>query len=114
MGRHQAGYVYKAGKSWHVRYYLPDSNGVRAQESHRLCSAEMTKGQAKKLAAEHMVTVNELSEGDGSKIVDFYARTYLPYIKANKAVSTVAGYEQIWNQHLKRHFGTYTLQDYRA
>lgn len=53
-------------------------------------------------------------------VVDFWERQYLPYCESivpltglpRKRPSTVRGYKQIWNQHLKKHFGTVTLQDY--
>jgi integrase len=53
-------------------------------------------------------------------VVDFWENHYLPYCEAivpltsqpRKKLSTVRGYKQIWNQHLKAHFGTVTLQDY--
>jgi len=54
------------------------------------------------------------------RILDFWDQNYLPYCEAvvqitgqpRKKPSTVRGYKQIWNQHLKAHFGTMTLQEY--
>ena len=53
-------------------------------------------------------------------ITDFWEQRYLPYIseivpltgKPRKKASTLKGYKQIWNQHLKKHFSKRTLQDY--
>jgi len=52
-------------------------------------------------------------------VVDFWERVYLPYCQkewkgTGMRASTFKGYEQIWKQHLKDHFGTHTLQAYTA
>lgn len=54
------------------------------------------------------------------RIVAFWEQHYLPYIEAvvpltkqpRRKASTVRGFKQIWNQHLKSHFGATTLKDY--
>jgi len=54
------------------------------------------------------------------RVVDFWDSVYLPYITATvpltgelrRSPSTVKGFKQIWNQHLKAHFGTTTLKEY--
>jgi len=54
------------------------------------------------------------------RIVDFWKEKYLPYCeevvrltgKPRKKPSTVRGYKQIWQQHLKDHFGDLTLRGY--
>jgi integrase len=51
-------------------------------------------------------------------ISDFWEQVYLPHCEAvikgqpRKKSSTVRGYKQIWNQHLKGHFGSLTLKEY--
>jgi integrase len=53
-------------------------------------------------------------------VADFWEQIYLPYCEAvvpitgepRKKPSTVPGYKQIWNQHLKGHFGKVTLGEY--
>jgi integrase len=53
-------------------------------------------------------------------IADFWEQRYLPCCeeilpltgKARKKPSTIRGYKQVWNQHLKAHFGEMTLQKY--
>jgi hypothetical protein len=60
------------------------------------------------------------SPSDNVRIVDFWDRVYLPYLEAivpltgeqRRAPSTVRGFKQIWNQHLKAHFGDTTLKAY--
>src|ERR1039458_3491269 len=48
------------------------------------------------------------------RVTDFWEQRYLPFVQENMKPSTVTGYKQIWNQHLKAHFGDMTLQDYRT
>ena len=53
-------------------------------------------------------------------VVDFWENHYLPRCeqivkltgKPRKKPSTIRGYKQIWNQHLKPHFTKWTLQEY--
>ena len=51
-------------------------------------------------------------------VVDFWEKCTCPIVKEWKGTgmraSTVTGYEQMWKQHLKDHFGTITLQAYTA
>jgi integrase len=49
-------------------------------------------------------------------VVDFWDNVYLPFIEStnNLKPSTVHGYRQVWNQHLKLHFGTLNLTDYKT
>jgi integrase len=63
-------------------------------------------------------TGNDLSAD--MPIADFWEQNYLPYCeeivkltgKPRKKPSTVRGYKQIWNQHLKAHFAKLTLRQY--
>src|SRR5215469_3145947 len=123
MGRFQQGYVYEAFGSWHVRYYVTeimDGKPKRVQKSHRLCAKDQ-KHHSRKckpvqlLCQEWMRTVNvgQANEQD-MRVVDFWEQRYLPYLEKHKKASTVLGYKQIWNQHLKAHFGDVTLQSYKA
>jgi integrase len=71
-------------------------------------------GQLRKLAEEHMAMVNAeatVPEEDQT-VVEFYERTYFPWVEANKKPSTVHSYKQIWSQHLEKHFGLRTLTGY--
>ena len=49
-------------------------------------------------------------------VVEFWDKNYLPFIESNNNLkpSTVHGYKQVWRQHLKTHFGTMALQDYKT
>ena len=133
----QNGHVYQGsdGKSFHVRYYITeivDGRPVRKQRSHKLCVRNKATGHAtvnsdkvQLLAKEFMLKINREQHASQSLeqdmlIADFWEQHYLPYIseivpltdKPRKKASTLRGYKQIWNQHLKKHFGKLTLQNY--
>jgi integrase len=125
MGRYQRGYIYEAFGAFHVRYRLEeivDGKLARKQRSHRLCPKDKNHPSAshksvRRLCDEFMATVNTQVPGQpeptAPTIAGFWELTYLPFIESNLKPSTVHGYKQIWNQHLKNHFGTMTLREYR-
>jgi integrase len=121
MSRHQRGYVYEAHGSFHVRYYTV-LDGVRKQLSHRLCTKDRSTGHGspaakavRELCEEFMKTINKEAPTAGAlTITEFWEKTYLPFIKSNLKTSTHLGYQQIWKQHLKNHFGTRTLREYKT
>ena len=133
----QDGYVYEGsdGKSFHVRYYVTeivDGQAKRVQRSHKLCEKNRATGHAKVtsdkvqiLAKEFMLKINQTQQTSQSLqqdmlIADFWEQRYLPYNtevlpltgKPRKKPSTMRGYKQIWKQHLEKHFGKHTLQQY--
>jgi hypothetical protein len=42
----------------------------------------------------------------------FWQRTYLPFITENLKPSSLHSYRQLWEQHLKPHFGATLPKDY--
>lgn len=79
------------------------------------------------LAAGVMQEINERQRSSkrqkpesNMSVADFWEKVYLPYCEEIVAVtgksrmkpSTVRGYKQIWNSHLKNHFGKITLREY--
>jgi len=76
--------------------------------------ADMKAAESAALALTQPPTLGEM------RITDFWGQRYLPYNeevipltgKPRKKASTMRGYKQIWNQHLKIHCGTRTLQQY--
>jgi len=125
MSRHQSGHIFEsASGAFHVRYRvieIIDGRPKRVQRSHMLCRKDdkhfsRTCKAVKLLRDEFMRTVNT-PPNDGSsdmRVVDFWDKVYLPFIQDNKRASTVHGYQQIWSQHLRAHFGDLTLQGYRT
>ena len=134
MARHQRGYIFEASGAFHVRYYLTEiveGKPKKKQRSHRLCDKDRSTGHGspsamavRSLCEDFMRTVNEREKtpqrvAQDLMVVDFWERVYMPYCQkewkgTGMRASTVKGYEQIWNQHLKDHFGTHTLQAYSA
>ena len=122
--RHQRGYIYEAHNAFHVRYYVTEIvNGVpeRVQRSKRLCDKNRDTGHGSKaakavrlLAEDHMRGINADTLPSALTVVEFWDNTYLPFITNNLKPSTLQGYQQIWNQHLKAHFGTTPLNSYRT
>jgi integrase len=124
MARFQRGYIYEASGSWFVRFYqneIVDGVERRVQRSHRLCFKDdrdhptKTCKAVRRLAADAMAEVNaQVAPVVNQTVLDFWDTTYLPFATENLRHSTVHGYEQIWNQHLKRHFGEKLIRDYRT
>jgi integrase len=126
MGRYQRGYIYEAFGAFHVRYRVEeivDGELVRKQRSHRLCTKGRGQSAASKsvrrLCDEFMATVNAMApaqpEAEALTIVGFWQQVYEPFLNDNNfKPSTVHGYNQVWNQHLKPHFGNKTLREYRT
>lgn len=116
MGRYQEGHLVKRFGGWHVRYYVTE-NGTRKQKSHRLCDDQQKKSHVKKLCDEFLRTqVNIGVENSGPMgVVEFWDKVYLPFIESsNLKPSTIHGYKQVWNQHLKTHFNATNLSDYKT
>jgi hypothetical protein len=128
MGTHQRGRIYSASGKFYVQYRVA-VNGKRVQRSHFLCNRDdrhrpKSDRSVKLLRDEFMLTINAQQTealGQDMRVVDFWEQRYLPYCeelivggRPRKKPSTVRGYQQIWAQHLKAHFGTVTLQQYQA
>ncbi|MGO9433278.1 MAG: tyrosine recombinase XerC [Terracidiphilus sp.] len=124
MGRHQTGYIFESSSgAFHVRYYtteIVDGQPKRVQKSHLLSREDdkhfsRTCKAVKLLRDEFMRTVNVSQANEEDMLVtDFWEQRYLPFVTENMKPSTVSGYKQIWNQHLKGHFAGMTLQGYRT
>ncbi len=121
MGRYQRGYIYKAFGGFHVRYYttaIVDGKPARVQRSKRLCDADVKMKAVRRTCDEFMATINaqvpDQPQQPHLSIASFWELTYWPFVQENLKPSTQWGYEQVWNQRLKDHFGTMTLREYRT
>lgn len=123
--RHQRGYIYEASNAFHVRYYateIVDGVPTRVQRSKKLCDKDRNAGHGSRsakavqlLAEDHMRLMNADTPATSAlTVVEFWDNTYLPFIETNLKPSALQSYQQIWNQHLKAHFGTTLLNDYRT
>jgi integrase len=117
--RHQLGTIYEASNSFFVRY-SETVDGVKKRVSHKLCDRgkehySITCPAVLALRDEHMVTTRRPKPPEstsGPAITDYWLDEYLPTIKKGLKPSTVAGYEDIWEQHLKEHFAGRNFRDY--
>ena len=95
-------------------------DGAKKRVSHKLCDRDaehdsITCPAVLALRDEHMVGVRKIKPQPttaGTLITDYWESEYLPTIKAGLKPSTVEGYKDIWEQHLKSHFAGRTFTDY--
>jgi integrase len=124
--RHHDGVVYEASGSIYIRHYTTktvDGQPERVRVSHLLCKVDrkhhsITCKPVLTLARSFMATINATTGSEVGKtpllITDYWRDIYLPFITKNLKPSTVAGYTQIWEQHLKAHFTERTFQEYET
>lgn len=132
MARHQRGYIFEASGAFHVRYYVTEiveGKPEKKQRSHRLCTKDRSTGHGSRsamavrsLCEDFMRTINEREKNPNQPaqdlmVCDFWERVYLPYCEkewkgTGMRASTISGYKQLWEHHLKNHFSTLTLQGY--
>jgi len=115
---YQRGSIYEASGSFYVRYTVT-VDGKKARPSHKLCDRDakhnsITCPAVLALRDEFMVSIRKPKPRPTNEvfITDYWSQTYLPTIKAGLKPSTVEGYEDIWNQHLKSHFTGRNFREY--
>ena len=133
--REQKGHLYKAFGGWHIRFWvsyrdLPADEKEkithkcdlsnkplpsRVQKSKRLCDGDVSRKAARDLAEHQMDEVNGYVPGEtilpDLTLVDYWEKHYVPWVKNNLKPSTLHGYKQAYNQHLKPRFRTTPLKD---
>jgi integrase len=133
--REQKGHLFKAFGGWHVRYWVAYNDLTadekekitrkcalnnkplpsRVQKSKRLCDGDVNRKTARDLAEKQMDEVNGYVPGETIlpvlTLVDYWDKHYLPWATANLKPSTLHGYKQAFNQHLKARFRTTPLKD---
>lgn len=128
----QKGRVYEAGKWFYIRFYQSGRlkteklcekapqftiNAVKVKsrkERRKVYLSEALQLKRDEFMLKIRQQAPEQACRPDSTIVDFWDTVYLPFLKENKRASTVAGYEKIWAQHLKAHFGKMTFKEYRT
>jgi integrase len=115
---YQRGTIYEASGSFFVRYSATD-DGVKKRVSHKLCDRDAehdstTCPAVLALRDEHMVAFRRPKPQPTAEkfISDYWTQEYLPTVKAGLKPSTVDGYEDIWEQHLKKEFTDKTFREY--
>lgn len=114
----QNGTIYESSGRLYVKYRV-SVDGARQRRSHYLCDLDprnekLSWSTAEKLRAEHMEKINSTPVVSTGKVTvcGFWDNVYLPFLKADKRVATVAGYVHIWKKWLKPHFGDTVLNEY--
>ena len=116
---YQRGTIYEASNSFFVRYSAT-VDGVKKRVSHKLCDRDeehysITCPSVLEARDKHMVAAREIKPQPTTTdtlITDYWERVYLPTVKAGLKPSTVAGYQNVWNQFLKEHFTGKTFRAY--
>jgi integrase len=138
--RQQVGYLFKDrdGVGWHVRYWVAytdlteeekekikrkcDASNKplpsRVQKSKRLCDGDVSRKAAREKAKDHMDVVNGYVPGEtipsDLTLVDYWDKHYLPWATTNLKPSTLHGYKQAFNQHLKPRFRATPLTEIKT
>lgn len=117
----QAGYVYKNGKYWTLRYYedvLVSGQLVRKQKARKLAPVGdqyPTKTSVKELAESFLAPINSHQRRPESsqRVVDFLEHTYLPWVRLNKRPSTAKGYTDMFKL-VRDHLGDVTMHEFHT
>ncbi len=129
-----AGAVRLKNGSFHLQYR--DQEGklrstwlCRKDRTHKTETSqsvrELAEQKIRELAdAEQKLAALENNDGapPDMRVCDFWENVYVPWAKQvkpgvgepNLRPSTLEGYEQVWSQHLKAHFGEKTLRSYET
>jgi integrase len=119
---HQAGYVFRKGSNWYVRYredvHLETGIVKRVQKCQKLAEASgqyRTRSAAQELADEFMRSVNRGEQKPMSRMSlnRFIEDCYLPYVEEQKRRSTYCGYKNIWLRYVQPN-GDVALRDVRT
>ena len=116
----QHGYIFKAGGSWHGRWYRNEiENGVvvRRQHSERLCAANdryRFEKDVRPLLDEKLKAVNEgkCTAESTLTIVKYFDAFYLPYAEKELKESTVHGYRGLFRMYLRPRVAKISLRDF--
>jgi hypothetical protein len=119
----QAGQVIRIGDRWYLRYWERRNVGgniERKRVTHQL-GPVTTRGKRPPAdivaeAERHISTINSgtIPADRIVTISDFLERVYLPWVELHKHPSTLKGYRDIWEDHLKPICGQVWLEDTRT
>jgi integrase len=119
MRKHrQQGAIYEASNSFFVRYFT-SVDGVKKRVSHKLCDRDeqhysIDCDAVLDLRDEFIITTRKPQPQPTKEVLitEYWEQAYLPTVKRGLKPSTVAGYEDIWERHLKEHFTGRSFQAY--
>jgi integrase len=119
--REQTGTVVKRSDGFYIRFYRDGGNGERTKVTEKLCDLSVTDSKKRKLLQRsHISSINNAhhaalrSEAPAPVLTvgAFWDATYLPWVKANKRLSTARCYEYVWKMYLKPEIETTPIDTY--
>jgi integrase len=133
-GERGRGHVYEQHGAWFLQFYQTENHDgvlVKVRKSVKLADKDREHNSAtcKAVKDRRDEELTKITSGpqitkEDKRIVDYWEKRFLPYceeiLKTGPRTgqqrlkpSTLRGYRQVWNQHLKNHFAGYTLQKYQ-
>lgn len=133
-GERGRGHVYERLGAWYLQFYQTENRDgvlVKARKTvflhdkdreHNSASCRAVKAlrdkELTKVSTAPAVTTDDI------RVVEYWKTRFLPYCEEEMKTgprtgqtrlkpSTMRGYKQVYNQHLKPHFGTLTLRQYQ-
>lgn len=125
MKRQQSGYLFHRGRSWFVRYcddVLEPGGAVKRKLVCKKLDVEYgdqyrTKASVKPFAQEILAPINAglLNPQSTMPVTDFVDNIFLPqFAEKQLRASTLKGYKDIWDDHVKNRLGNLTLRQFRT
>jgi integrase len=120
--QYQAGYIFKKGLIWYVRYredvQLENGSIARVQKCRKLAEARgkyQTKSAVRELAQEILRQLNDgtLKPESTMSLNRFIEGIYLPYVSEQRRRSTYCGYKNVWQRYVKPD-GETALRDFKT
>jgi integrase len=120
--RTQQGSLFESHGAWYVRFreqvQEPDGSIEWVQRAKRLASVAdyPKKSEVIPLKNEEMARLNKVgfTVEAGVTLVDFVEKAYLPSIEKRLKPSTVKGYKDAWNCHMKHRVFGIRVRDFRT
>jgi integrase len=117
----QRGYLYKRNGSWLLRYYdtvIAGGKTRRIQVAAKIGDVKdyPTKSAVRLIADKHLAPLNakETTPESSQTVSEFIELVYFPTSKSRLRASTIKGYKDIFNVHVKDRLGEIRLRDFRT
>jgi hypothetical protein len=103
--RKQTASTIKRSNGFYIRFYK-HIDGVKTKVTERLCDLTITDRQKRRLLADaHLLAINSQRHAELRStaaaprpltVVEFWEKTYLPFVTDNLKASTGFGYKHMW------------------